>query len=91
MPPDPLFFAAQTWFLPVAAFLYRDRAVEWLALALHHPKSAAGWVQRWSLVDRLRADLEQSLPSEQFSTAWIRGQTLDLRAVVDKPLERQTL
>jgi predicted ATPase len=47
------FTAAQTWFLPVAAFLYRDHAVEWLALALHHPKSAVGWVQRWSLVDRL--------------------------------------
>ncbi|NDJ78884.1 MAG: AAA family ATPase [Chloroflexi bacterium] len=80
-----VFTAAQTWFLPVAAVLSSDhpeRAVELLALALTHPKSATGWVEHWDQISQLRANLEHTLSPDTFAAVWEHGQTLVLEDVV---------
>jgi predicted ATPase/DNA-binding SARP family transcriptional activator len=86
---DAHFFAATTWFLPTAAILNRHQpryAVELLALAWHHPKSAVGWLSRWALLKQLRDELEDTLPADTFAEAWAHGQNASLHGVVDSLL-----
>ena len=54
------------------------RAVEVLALGWTHPKAPTGWLDRWSLLTQLRADLEARLGSRAFKAAWARGAQRDL-------------
>ncbi|MBK8025071.1 MAG: hypothetical protein IPK19_27610 [Chloroflexi bacterium] len=58
-----------------------ERAVERLALAFTHPVGASGWMQKWPLLSRLLAELEETLGSEAFLEAWERGRQLSLDAV----------
>jgi ATP/maltotriose-dependent transcriptional regulator MalT len=53
------------------------RAVELLGLAFTHPIHASGWMEKWGLLTRLRAELEESLGSEIYAAAWKRGTVLD--------------
>ncbi len=70
--------------LPVAAITLaahkskREQAVEWLALAFHHPSGPTGLLEKWPLLTRLRADLEAALGPKVYAVAWERGQSLDL-------------
>jgi tetratricopeptide (TPR) repeat protein len=71
--------------LPFAAIIAAksgepEQAVELLGLAFHHPLSPKGWLEKWPLLTRLRAELEAALSPAAFATAWERGQTLDLEA-----------
>jgi DNA-binding CsgD family transcriptional regulator len=73
--------------LPVVAIIYAHqgqpvRAVELLALAFTHPVSASSWMKKWPLLDRLQAELEQTLGAEDFSAAWKRGTFLNLDVVI---------
>lgn len=54
------------------------RAVELLALAFTHPVRAAGWMEKWPLITRLRDDLERTLGAAVYLAAWERGTQLDL-------------
>lgn len=54
------------------------RAVELLALAFTHPVRAAGWMEKWPLLARLRDELEQALGAAAYLAAWERGTQLDL-------------
>jgi len=60
-----------------------ERAVELLALALHHP--ATDQVTR-DRAQELLAGLESTLPPEAFAAATARGQTLDLEEVAAEML-----
>jgi ATP/maltotriose-dependent transcriptional regulator MalT len=69
-------------FLAVGAIILAHRgdtvrAVELLALAFTHPIQASGWMEKWDLLTRLRADLEATLGSELYSTIWQHGKALD--------------
>jgi DNA-binding CsgD family transcriptional regulator/tetratricopeptide (TPR) repeat protein len=72
--------------LPITAVFthQRDpaRSVELLALAFTHPVRASGWMEKWSLLDRLQSDLERTLGSEAFSAAWERGKQRNLADVI---------
>lgn len=73
--------------LPLAAILQKRKgnpvqAVELLALAFTHPVRAAGWMEKWPLLARLRSGLEQELGSEAYSAAWERGKLLNMESVV---------
>ena len=72
--------------LPIAALILTNqsqkvRAVEFLALAFTHPVRASGWMEKWPLLGRIRAELEQGLGSEAYSAAWERGKRLDVLTV----------
>ncbi len=73
--------------LPAAAIIaasegQTERAAELLALAFHHPTSAAGWLEKFPLVTRLRASLKAELTPKVFAAAWERGQAMDLAETV---------
>jgi len=59
-----------------------EEAVALLALALHQPPWANGWLQRWPKVVRLRADLERQLGKEVYQAAWERGSNQNLEATI---------
>jgi LuxR family maltose regulon positive regulatory protein len=58
------------------------RAVEFLALAFTHPVGAAGWMEKWPLLARLCAELEQALGSGAYSAAWEQGKRMDVEAAM---------
>ena len=71
---------------PVAAAILAHRgqlvrATELLALAFTHPIGASGWMEKWPLLARLRADLERSIGMEAYRAAWARGTHLDAESV----------
>lgn len=75
--------------LPVLAVVYAhqneaERAVEVLALAFTHPRSAIAWMERWPLLNRLRADLEAGLGTSLFVAAWERGTQLSIETIVSE-------
>jgi DNA-binding CsgD family transcriptional regulator len=89
---EPRSHGMMTWCLPVAACIEahtgsQERAVELLGLVFTHPASATGWMEKWPLLNRLRAELEASLGPKAYAAAWERGQALDLEAVVAQLLE----
>jgi len=72
-------------YLAVGAIILAHRgnpvkAVELLGLAFTHPIRASGWMEKWGLLTRLRAELEASLGSEAYAAAWERGKRRDLNA-----------
>lgn len=73
--------------LPVLAILYAnqneaERAVEVLALALTHPTSLTGWMEKWMLLKRWQTKLETDLGPERYEAAWERGTKLELKTVI---------
>jgi DNA-binding CsgD family transcriptional regulator len=79
--------------LPVAALIFAHqgdtvRATELLALAFAHPIRASGWMEKWRLLMRLRADIENALGSEEYHAAWERGKLLDAEAVAAELQEK---
>jgi tetratricopeptide (TPR) repeat protein len=74
------------WSLPVAALIAAhegrvERAVELLALALHHPTSAKQWLEKWAFFKARQVELQAKLGTD-YQAAWQRGMTLDLAATV---------
>src|SRR5262249_33002501 len=59
----------------------KEHAVELLGLAFTFPAEMTGWLERWPLLTRLRADLEAELGVESFTAAWERGKTLEVAMV----------
>ncbi|HVU12342.1 MAG TPA: LuxR C-terminal-related transcriptional regulator [Phototrophicaceae bacterium] len=57
-------------------------AAELLGLAFEQPIRASGWLSRWPLITRLRAQLEDQLGAEAYRAAWERGCELDLVSTV---------
>ena len=79
-------YRGMTLMLPIAAILLdhagqRERAVELLGLAFHHPASAKAWMEQWPLLTRLRTQLEAELGLAAYTAAWERGKHADLMAV----------
>src|SRR5437879_3470383 len=63
-----------------------EKAVELLGLAFHQPAWANGWLHRWSLLKRLRADLRQQLGEEAYRAACERGRSHDLETTIQSIL-----
>jgi ATP/maltotriose-dependent transcriptional regulator MalT len=64
-----------------------QRAVELFALTFAQYLNGIGWLERWSLFTKLRADLETQLTPNGFAEAWERGTRLDPKAVVTGLIE----
>jgi predicted ATPase/DNA-binding CsgD family transcriptional regulator len=59
-----------------------EEATELLGLAFQQPAWASGWLHRWPLIARLRADLQCKLGTEPYQTAWQRGAAQDLETTI---------
>jgi ATP/maltotriose-dependent transcriptional regulator MalT len=59
-----------------------EKATELLGLAFHQPTWASGWLSRWPLVTRLRADLQRQLGADAFQITWERGSLRDLATII---------
>ena len=59
-----------------------EKATELLSLAFHQPIWASGWLHRWPLVARLRADLNHQLGEDVYLAAWERGSNYDLETTI---------
>jgi len=59
-----------------------EAAAELLGLAFHQPTWASGWLHRWPLIARLRADLRRQLGEEAYQAAWERGGGHDLETII---------
>ena len=73
--------------LPVAAILAArvdqpEWAAELLGLASAAPHEINGWMEKWPLLNEVQQQLETRIGVEAFRAAWIRGQSLQLDAVV---------
>jgi serine/threonine protein kinase/tetratricopeptide (TPR) repeat protein len=74
------------WTLPVAALIAAqegrdERAVELMALSLHHPTSSKEWLEQWALFNQRQTDLKAKL-DDAYEVVWERGKSLDLAIVV---------
>ena len=58
-----------------------ERAVELLGLYFALPPNVTGWMEKWPLLTRLRADLEAALGADAYNAVWERGAALDLETV----------
>jgi predicted ATPase/DNA-binding CsgD family transcriptional regulator len=76
---------------PLAVFLAHagelEPAVELLGLAFAYPAALTGWMEKWPLLTRLRANLEVELGAEAYAAAWDRGKALELETTVAELLE----
>jgi ATP/maltotriose-dependent transcriptional regulator MalT len=59
-----------------------EESVELLALAFQQPDWASGWLHRWPLLARLRADLTRQLGEAQYEAAWERGSRHNLETII---------
>jgi predicted ATPase/DNA-binding CsgD family transcriptional regulator len=59
-----------------------EEAAELLGLAFQQPAWASGWLHRWLLLVRLRADLTSQLGEEVYQAAWQRGSCQDLATII---------
>lgn len=59
-----------------------ERSLELMALALTHPASTPGWIEKWPLMAELRSVLETELGAQDYAAAWNRGRSLDLDRVL---------
>jgi hypothetical protein len=80
--------------LLVLAVLYAnqnddEKAVEVLALAFTHPMSPTEWIEKWMLIERLKAQLESTLSTEQYASAWQLGTEMELETVLHNWLREQ--
>ena len=83
--------AVLTWILPLTADLCTqqnqlERAVHHLALAHHHPLSPTGRLQKWPVLQKIKAQLQRELGSDRFDSAWEAGQGLCLETVISESL-----
>lgn len=79
----------QTWILPVFAILLdhdgnTESAAELIGLLFTHPASATGWLDKWTPMNDLRTRLLERMGTSAYDTAWERGTTLELTAVVEE-------
>jgi hypothetical protein len=80
--------------LPAAAMImaqegHAERAVELVALALQQPQMAVGWLKKWPLLADFQATLRESLGEDVYQTAWERGKTLEIEAIVADLLQTE--
>jgi predicted ATPase/DNA-binding CsgD family transcriptional regulator len=72
-----------------------EESTELLALAFHQPLWASGWLHRWALLTRLRADLRLQLGEERYQSAWEHGSNHDLatviRMILNEPVDTSRL
>jgi predicted ATPase/DNA-binding NarL/FixJ family response regulator len=66
-----------------------EEAAELLGLAFQQPAWANGWLHRWPLITRLRADLASQLGEEQYQAAWERGACQDLETAIRSLLNEE--
>ena len=59
-----------------------EEAAVLLGLAFQQPAWASGWLHRWPLLARLRADLSHHLGEETYQAAWERGSGQDLETAI---------
>ncbi|MEP7285631.1 MAG: LuxR C-terminal-related transcriptional regulator, partial [Chloroflexota bacterium] len=59
-----------------------EEAAELLGLAFDQPIWVSGWLNHWSLLTRLRADLIRQLGEEAYQSAWERGCRQNLEAAI---------
>lgn len=59
-----------------------EYAVELLGLAFAQPVISNGWLQHWSALDKLRADLKNQIGEAAYQAAWERGGNSDLEASI---------
>jgi hypothetical protein len=64
----------------------REYATEWLGCVFTYPTDATGWMEKWPLITRLRADLRAELGEDAYNAAWERGATLDLETMIQELL-----
>jgi predicted ATPase/DNA-binding CsgD family transcriptional regulator len=68
-----------------------EEAAALLGLAFEQPGWANGWLHRWPLITRLRADLRHQLGEEAYQAAWELGQNADLqttmRSILSQPVD----
>jgi predicted ATPase/DNA-binding CsgD family transcriptional regulator len=64
-----------------------QEAAERLSLAFSQPAAVNGWLRRWPLLTRLRADLSEQLGEPAFQAAWERGCGHDLETTVRSIME----
>jgi ATP/maltotriose-dependent transcriptional regulator MalT len=65
-----------------------EEAAELLGLAFHQPAWASGWLHRWPLLARLRADLIRQLGKDVYQAAWERGGCHDLETSIRSILSK---
>lgn len=80
-------FIATNWYLPVASLIMMiesklEQAVALLGFAYHYAPNTTGWLDKWQLLKRVRADLEAELGVDVFASAWERGKNSDLDETV---------
>ncbi len=63
-----------------------EEAAELLGLAFEQPAWANGWLHRWPLIIRLRADLASQLGEVQYQAAWERGACQDVATAIQSLL-----
>lgn len=66
-----------------------EAAAELLGLAFQQPIWASGWLHRWPLLSRLRADLSHQLSDEVYQAAWESGSRQNLEATIRSLLSTQ--
>ncbi|GCE31254.1 hypothetical protein KDA_67380 [Dictyobacter alpinus] len=59
-----------------------EHATELLGLAFHQSEQVSGWLRRWSLITRLRAELKRQLGEDRYHTAWEQGKQRDLATII---------
>ena len=64
-----------------------EEATELLGLAFHQPVWASGWLERWPLLVRLRADLMSRLGQDAYTAAWERGRRHEPQAIIRSLLD----
>jgi ATP/maltotriose-dependent transcriptional regulator MalT len=77
----------KSWCLLIAALVQahqgnKKQAVTFFSLSFHHSASPKGIIEKWSLLSRLRTNLETDLGLDEFADAWEHGKTLDLESTV---------
>jgi predicted ATPase/DNA-binding CsgD family transcriptional regulator len=63
-----------------------ETSTELLGLAFQQPPWINGWLHRWALIARLRADLRCQLGEETYQAAWERGASQDLLTTIESIL-----
>jgi predicted ATPase/DNA-binding CsgD family transcriptional regulator len=83
----PFSVALKIWCVPISAIILwqlgeNERAAELVGLALKHPASAHGWMEKWPLFKGFLTDLEAAQGRISYTAALTRGKTLDLDKTV---------
>lgn len=76
-----------TWCLPILvlhSYVTHSyiRTIELMALALTHPVSLKGWLEKWPMLSRLQEHLRIEQTDDVYNAAWERGTKLDLEDTI---------